>query len=335
MRRFTAVLRFKGKQTTAVKSEADERIRYSGAWVSAASTLPLNADGIRPGPVARLMAASLRRPHRLAALIALLMRTPTEHVVLSGQTTGQALGEYFGQRAMGVVPRKRFCRGVLLLPREHAAYLRGPHRQAVRRNLRRAAAAGIQCELVSDRKRALADISHVLDHHPRSLTDVGFHAVMDKVRSTAQRPETTVTVARDEDGRPVAIAAAVIDEEVCVINAAVATSLEARWALHDHLVGLLIARRVRYLLADGIGPFGALAFTKQVQHFQHLLGYELRHVVPAASARRMTLRRRLVASLVLVAATAAVAVPRAAAGVVDGATSHHAPPAAERSAALR
>ena len=328
MRRYEGAPRPHSGRITSSETESDGRIRYAGPWVSAASALPLTADAIRPRPVARLVAAGVRRPRRLAALIALLLRTPTEYVDLSGTTAGQALSEYFSQRAMWVVPRKRFCRGVLLLPGDHAVYLRGPRRQAVRRNLRRAAAAGIHCELVSDRRRALDDISRVLHHHPSSLVDAGFHAVVEKVRATAQRPETTITVARDQDGRPVAVAATVIDDTVCLINAAVATSREARWALHDHLVRLLIDRRVRCLLVDGGGPFGALGFERNLQHYQHLLGYELRHVIPVGK-HRAPRRKRLVASLVVAAAALAAVGPRAVADTgalapINRTTSHHA-----------
>lgn len=94
------------------------------------------------------------------------------------------------------------------------------------------------------------------------------------------RPEMTLLVARDKPGRPLAVAAAVIDDAVCLIEVAVASSHEARWALHDHLVRILIARGVRYLLAEGNGPFGALGFAPDVHHYQHLLGYQLRHLVP-------------------------------------------------------
>jgi hypothetical protein len=334
MRRFIAVLRHEDGEITAAKREPDRRIRYGGAWVSAASALPLNANAIRPRPVARLVAASVRRPQRLAVLIALLLRTPTERVVLSETTTGQVLDEYFSQRAMWVVPRKRFFRGTLLLPEDHEIYLGGRHRKTLRRNLRRAAADGINCEVVNDRVRALEAISEVLRHHPRSFTAPSFHAVVDRVRGTAQRPESTVVVARDGDGRPVAILTCIIDDMVCLITSAVATRREPRWALHDHLVRLLIARRVRYLMGDGEGPFGALGYTPSVQHYQHLLGYELRHVFPA-SPRRVTLTRRLVGSLVLVGAIAALAVPKAAASVPDPTTSHPAVGAAVRSAALR
>jgi hypothetical protein len=251
-------------------------------------------------------------------LIALLMRTPREYVPLSGSSAGQALEEYLNQRSLGLVPVNRFCRGVLLLPRDHADYLRGRRRQALRTNLRRAAAAGIQCEVVIDPGRAVDEISHVLRRQWRWMTEAELEAVMDDVRAAIKRPELTIAVARNEYGQPLAFAAAVIDDMACLLRGAVATSHEARWALHDHLVRLLITRRVRYLLADGGGPFGVLGFATNVQHYQHLLGYELRHVVPAG-AQPAVLRRRLVASFVVVAVTAAVIAPRASAGSTIGA----------------
>jgi hypothetical protein len=294
-----------------LRHEPDRRLRYGGPWVVAASALPLDAHAIRPRPVARLVAAAVRRPRRLVALIALLLRTPTEYVALSATPAGQALDEYFGGRAWWVLPRQRFCRGLLRLPLDHADYLRGRRRQAVRTNLRRAAAAGIRCEVVADGRGATDEIAHVLEHWRPTWAEEDFHALVVRICAMAQRPETTVMVARDAHGRPLAMAAAVIDDTVCLIRAAVARSHEARWALHDHLVRLLIARRVEYLLADGGGPFGALGAGPNVRHYQHLLGYELRHVVPMG-ARRGRRRRRMFASLAAMAATVAVVAPSSA-----------------------
>jgi hypothetical protein len=123
-------------------------------------------------------------------------------------------------------------------------------------------------------------------------------------------------VARDKYGRPLALSGVVIDGPVCLIVSALAVSHEARWALHDHLVQILIARRARYLVAEGGGPFGALGFTANVQHYQHLLGYELRHLIPVRPDAMMWRRRRL-ASLVVAAVTAATLLaPAGAAGAV-------------------
>jgi len=311
----------------ASETECDARVRYGGPWVSAASALPLMPDAMSPLPVARLVAAGVRRPRRAAALIGLLLRTPTEHVDLSRTPAGHALDDYFSQRSLGVIPRKRFCRGVLLLPGDHAAYLRGRRRQALRTNLRRAAAAGIQCEVVSDRRRADQNIVGVLRRQWSSLTEADLQYRLNDVAACLARPDVTLTVARDEHGHPVAMATTLIDDKVGLIKHAVAISHEARWALHDHIVRILIARRVRYLLAGDEGLFGALGYPTNVQHYQHLLGYELRHVIPARP-HRATRRRRLIASLVVVAATIAAVAPRAVADASLTRTApHHAAPA--------
>ena len=314
MRRLRVLHRYQERKITGLDRESDGRIRYGGAWVSAASALPLNLGVMRPRPLGRFMAAAVRQPRRLSALIALLVRTPTEYVALSGTAAGEALDDYFSQRSLGVVPWNRFCRGLLFLPEDHAAYLRGRRRQALRTNLRRAADAGIECEVVTDPRRAIDDISHVLRRQWNWLADAEMEARLEDFRASVTRSEVTTAVARDEDGRPLAVATTVIDNFVCLITHAVATSHEARWALHDHLVQLLIARRVRYLLAEGGGMFGVLGFATNVQHYQHLLGYELRHVVPDGR-RGTTRRRRLVASLVLAMATAGAIAPQAAAGL--------------------
>jgi hypothetical protein len=312
MRRLSFTLRSRQHDVTGSDRESDGRVRYGGAWVSAASGLPLDAGALRPRPLGRFIAAAVRRPRRLSALIALLLRTPTEYVALSETSAGQALDEYFSQRSVWVVPWNRFCRGVLVLPPDHVSYLRGRRRQAVRTNLRRAADAGIECEVVTDSRRAVKDVAHVLRLQWCWLADAEMEARLSDFRAAIACSEVTTAVARDAQGRPLAVATTIIDNAVCLITHAVATTHEARWALHDHLVRLLIHRRVRYLLAEGGGPFGVLGFGSNVQHYQHLLGYELRHVIPLRRPR-VARRRRLVASLVLVMAAASVIVPRAAA----------------------
>jgi hypothetical protein len=105
-------------------------------------------------------------------------------------------------------------------------------------------------------------------------------AVTDALEMLFDEPGVTALIARDQNGCPAALMGAVIDAEVCLIRLAISSCHEARWALHHHLVLSLIDRRVKHLLTDDGGAFGALAFPSQVQHFQHLHGYELCHVVP-------------------------------------------------------
>lgn len=319
MPRLLEASRSQDGEPTTIERDPDDRTRYGGAWVSAASALPLRKSR------AHIMATAIRRPRRLAALAALLLKTPRAYIVLSGSSVGRALEEYFNQRSLGVMPVTRFCRGVLLLPRDHADYLRGRRRQALRTNLHRAAAAGIRCEIVSDPVRAFDETSEVWRRQWSALPEAEFELRLNELRESVARSEVTIAVARDEHGRPLAMAAALIDETVCLIKHAVATSHDARWALHDYIVRLLIARRVRYLLADGGGTFGVLGFTRNLQHYQHLLGYELRHVVPVGD-RRLAWRRRLVASVVLAAASLAVIVPRAEAHTGAPGLARHAAP---------
>lgn len=311
MRGSTTAPRPCDSRSGAPDTKPDRRLRYGGAWFAAASALPLDGRLTRPRLLARLMAAVVR-PRGLVALIALLFRTPREYVVLSESCAGQALDRYLNQRRLGIL-KNRLCRGVLVLPEDHADYLRGRRRHALRTNLRRAATAGIRCEVLSDSRRADDEVSVVAGRRWDHLPEPQLCAWTNHFRARVARPEMTVMVARDQDGGALAVLAASIDDSVCAIGFAVATCHEARWALHDHLVRILIARRVRYLLAADEGLFGALGYPTNVQHYQHLLGYELRHVIPW-SARRTTRRRHLAASVaVAAAATASILVPRATA----------------------
>ena len=312
MLQFTGVRRSESDEIIASGKEADRRLRYGGEWFSAASAL-LSDGGSRLRRLTSFLARAARRPRRAAALIALILRTRSEYVFLSESEAGEALRVHFRGRRLAVFPCTRLCQGVLILPQHHAEYLRGRRRQALRTNLRRAATAGIRCERVDDPSIALAAASEVLRRRCPPLRDGDAEFWLARLA----RPELTVTVAYDELGHPLAFSGAVIDDGVCLIDFALASDHWARWALHDHLVRILIGRRVRYLLAEGGGAFGALGLAANVQHYQHLLGYELRHVIPATTKPKLLASRR-VAWFVAVAATATLIVPSAAACTTDG-----------------
>ena len=155
----------------------------------------------------RLVAAAVRRPRRVVALFAVLLGTRSEDVFLSGSLAGEALRAYFNQRSLGVFPQNRLCRGVLLLPHDHSEYLRGRRRQALRTNLRRAAAAGIVCEEVSDPAAALDAASEVFRSRRASFSDKERHTLETDGAFLFARPEATLMVARDQSGRPLAVTA--------------------------------------------------------------------------------------------------------------------------------
>jgi hypothetical protein len=266
-------------EIVASRKSPDKRSGYGGSRFVAASSLPLEGGLLRPRRLASLFATALLRPRRAVALIVVLRRTPSEYFLLSSTYAGKTLRAYFDDRCCGIFPRNRFCRGVLLLPQRHSDYLRGRHRQALRTNLRRAHAAGIRCEAVDDPRAALDEMIEV-DKHRRSPLGRPELPIPPAWRDIVAGPEVTLVVARDPRGLPLAFIAAVIDDAVCLIRIAAARSHEARWALHDHLVRILIDRGVSYLLVDGGGPFGALGVEANLHHYQHLLGYELRHLKP-------------------------------------------------------
>lgn len=114
--------------------------------------------------------------------------------------------------------------------------------------------------MVSDPRCAVDHISNVWRRHWSSLPEPELQARLNNVGAAVGRLEMGDRRRSREHGRLLAMVAVVIDDMVCLIKHAVATSHEARWALHDHLVRILIGRRVRYLLSDGGGPFGALGF---------------------------------------------------------------------------
>ena len=270
----------------ASASNSDGGLRYGGRWFSAATALQGDRGAHRPRRVLTCVAAAVRRPQRVAALVVVLLRTRSVGVVVSESVAGRALREHFNERVFHIFPKNRLCRGVLVLPEHRSDYLRGQRRRALRRKLRKAATAGITCEVIDEGSRAVEAIEAITRTRqvgPLAAADLSY------LQSSLARPEVTLLLAHDERGRPRAAAAAVIDEVACLIEWATSNSHLARYALHDHLVDVLIARGVRYLVASGEGPFGALGFTTNVQEYQHLLGYELRHLRPVL-ARASTSR---------------------------------------------
>ena len=70
---------------------ADSVPRYGGRRFSTASALPLHEGLIDPKRLLALVAMTLRRPRQAAALLVLLLRTPSEYVFVSGSVAGRAL----------------------------------------------------------------------------------------------------------------------------------------------------------------------------------------------------------------------------------------------------
>lgn len=175
--------------------------------------------------------------------MALLFRTRSERAVPS---TGQVLSAHFDERSFGVFPQNRPWQAVLVLPEHRSDYLSG-RRQVLRTTLRRAEVAGIRCETISDPRRAYDELAQILKERQMALAPAEL-PVLASWHAVLEWPEMTFLVARDRPGRPLALTGSAINEAACVVRLAVASSDEARCALHEYLVRILIARGVRYLL---------------------------------------------------------------------------------------
>jgi len=269
---------------------SDPRPCYGGSWFRTASALPLDGGFSSPRRLWELLLVAAAHPWRPLALILVLLRTPTIDLSLSDSAAGQLLCAYFNERTLGVFPKNMLCRGIAILPPSPQDYLHGRHRQTVRTNVRRAKAAGIKCKPIgspSDFLAAALDVVHSRQD-PEAAADLTTLAagLMPHWQIRVAHPETTLLVAYDSAGEALAVAAVMIDDDVCVVRLAVASSHDARWALHHHLVLALIDRGVRLLMSDGGGSFGALGFTRQVQYFQRLHGYGVYHVKCRCALRR-------------------------------------------------
>jgi hypothetical protein len=241
-----------------------------------------------------LLLVAMAHPRRAIALVGLLLRSPIVEIALSESVAGRALCAHLDQRFLRIFPQNRLCQGVLILPRSPSDYLQGRRRRTVRTNPRRAAVARIQCETIDNPSAALQAAWHVIRARQAPMHGDDLATLTGPLPILFERPEVTLLIARGPDSVPLAVAAVVIDDEVCLIHLAISSSHEARWALHHHLVLTLIARRVKYLIADCDGPFGALGLSPNEQYYQHLLGYDLCHVTPrrAGRVRRLTWARR-------------------------------------------
>jgi len=264
-------------------SAAARRLGYGGPWFSAACALPLQGGLGHPRQLARLLGSAVIRPWRMAALLAVVLGAPRLRVRLSASPAGRLLGDYFGRMFIGVFPHNRLCRAVLVLPANGADYLRGSHRHAVRNNLNRAARAGIRCGELDGAAEALAAMQEITLQRKSPFRQTDLAQISQGWSAILGRPEVTVLTARDPGGNPLAVAAVVIDDEICLLRLAVAMSHEARWALHHHLVEVLIDGGVQYLVSDADGPFGALGAPPDIQYYQRLLGYQVCHISPVAA----------------------------------------------------
>ncbi len=204
---------------------------------------------------------------QLPYLIGLLCAIPRTRIRLSAGPAGERIRSHLELTRWGL-PRFKLAQGVLHLPGDHRAYLRGRRRQAVRTNVARARGQGILC----------------------SRTVVSDWAPFDHQDAPAAPAE--LWQARNRRGVAVGEAWVTVDKHCALVHSLVTNESDVRWLLHTAIVEDLCDRGCRQLLTNSHDAF---LMPAGQQYFQRLLGYSIGRVRPSVqpSARSIHSRHRL------------------------------------------
>jgi hypothetical protein len=259
----------------------------------------------RSGQWSRLLLAAGRRRRALWRGARALRQLHQLDLPVTPAPQGQAIRDSVRSRST------RVARAVLRLPGDRAQYQRGRSRQALRTNVRHAAALGITCHRLppAERDAALDGLLH------RFGADVTSLEVAIGLEPSRQEYHAAV----DEVGDVIAVAILEVDVHCArlVYLRAVTGELggPARYALSLHVIDSLIDRQVSLLLVGG-----AVRLAPGLQYFQQRLGFEIFNVRPVTVtvaddgltrgprpqwARRTARSRVVVTLLVILSATIA------------------------------
>jgi hypothetical protein len=247
---------------------------YGSRLLASANACAVGLRYASSHPLARRARALLQLPY----LIAFVCVVPRNRVCLSDSPSGERIRAHLQLRRWAL-PRFRLAQGVLHLPGDYAAYLRGRRRQAVRTNVTGARAKGIlcTCNVVS---------GWVPPEHGE-----GPAAPVERWRATSP------------GGVLVGEAWLTVDDDCALLHSMVTSVSGARWILHSAIVQSLCARGCRQLLTNS---YDAFLMPAGQQHFQRLLGYSVGRVQPASpQAPRPSAARHRVGALVVLAGAAA------------------------------
>ena len=214
----------------------------------------------------------------LPALIRFLCSLPRTNVSLSDTPTGEAISEHLALTRLGV-PRFRLAQGILYLPADFAAYLRGHHRQAVRTNSRRARDLGLAC-------------------HSRTVP--GWTRPGEKLKRAAPVEHWWVT---SRDGATVGEAWLTVDDECALLHSMACGARYARWLLHTAIVERLCEAHCRHLITNS---FDVPLMPPGHQYFQRLLGYSIARLHPRVSSSAPAPLRRPALALMSIGAVAVI-----------------------------
>ncbi len=155
--------------------------------------------------------------------------------------------------------------GVLVLPGERSAYMKGRRRHALRTNCSHARAAGMWYVTASDAVDLERRVAAVAGSRPERTYG-------QFLQRRVARGNGEFRFVDDTEKGPVALAVVTVAGEVAQLNWMLGRGTERSYARHllsAELIGELIGRGVKYLLSDSV-----LFMTPGDRHFQRLLGYE-------------------------------------------------------------
>ena len=182
-------------------------------------------------------------------------RLPAVSIRLTDSPAGRMISEHLSVRE-GRRFRFRDAQGVLSPPSSFDEYLRGRHRQALRTNVRRARASGLQ----------VPEPSHETWRPPPG-----------DIREAWIGPGPVERwQVLNADGEMVAYSLLSVDTYVALLHGLVSTVTDARWLLHTAIVERLCGHCER-LITNSAAMYRE---SYGNHHFQRLLGYEIARLRP-------------------------------------------------------
>ncbi len=233
-----------------------DSVQYGGGDFAAAS---LFLRRVVPGADAHGRSLPVSLLPGLRATAMLIATLPRLSVALTDSPPGERLRRHFGDRIWGV-RHSRLAQGVLMLPQEPGAYLRGRSRQAVRTSVRKAFAAGVVCRPLDSLEERRAVAGHVVPGMAEWSDDL------------FMLPGDLWMAAFVPGGVPVAFAQVTVDREWALLKGLVSSDHASRYLLHTDLVSSLVGAKVSHLVVDG--PMAPL-LAPALQYWQRLLGYRV------------------------------------------------------------
>jgi hypothetical protein len=192
----------------------------------------------------------------------LLSRLPRLSVSLSDSPAGERMRRHFDDRICGVL-HSRLAQGVLMLPQQQGQYLRGHSRQALRTNIHKAQAAGVECRPLEHLDQRRAATLQLRARVP------GMLKWPDELFC---RPGDVWWSARAPRGEAVALAQVTVDRDWAMLQSFSSSDRASRYLLHAGLVEMLVATGVRYLAVSA--PMAPL-LEPSLQYWQRLLGFDV------------------------------------------------------------